>query len=469
MRVGRLPACARTRSAEMPNLRQWPHRHWQVHQLQAGRLGRGLDQPLRASRPPARAAFTARRPTRSGREPISPVNQPPLARRPDNRKAVKPRGLGGWRRRGYARLAAAGHFAASIPPTPLLDLHATFAELLAGVTVLHGLGVETDLGLRHSSGELGQLPVIALENVSKHYRGGGGIDDVTFEVHGGEVFGFLGANGAGKTTTIRLLVDLIRPDRGHISLFGLDPRREGTVVRRRIGYLPGDLALYDRLTPRELLTHFAHLRGGPPWEEVNALCQRLDLELDRPVRALSKGNRQKVGLVQAFMGRPDLLVLDEPTTGLDPLLQHQVHDLLREAAGEGRSVFLSSHILSEVQRVADRVGMIRSGRVIAIERVSELRAQPVHLIEVRACSPIEPRTFRDLPGVTSCVAAGQTVQLEVRGSLDPVVRELARHDLADLSVREPELEDVFLSLYESRGQRRSVEPESPIGATNGRS
>lgn len=309
---------------------------------------------------------------------------------------------------------------------------------------------------------------MALDGVSKHYRGGGGIEGVSFDVSEGEVFGFLGPNGAGKTTTIRLLLDLIRPDRGRISLFGLDPRKDGAVVRRRIGYLPGELALYDRLSPRELLSHFAHLRGGPPWQEIDALCQRLDLELDRPVRALSKGNRQKVGLVQALMGRPDLLVLDEPTTGLDPLLQHQVHELLREAAEEGRSVFLSSHILSEVQRVADRVAMIRSGRLIAVERVAELRARRVHLIEVRACSPIGPSAFESLPGVTTCVADGQTVRLEVSGSLDPVVRELARYDLADLSVREPELEDVFFSLYNGSWQQETNGVGTQIGAAHAR-
>ena len=318
------------------------------------------------------------------------------------------------------------------------------------------------------SGEPGRVAVIALDGVSKHYRGGGGIEGVTFDVSEGEVFGFLGPNGAGKTTTIRLLLDLIRPDHGRISLFGLDPRRAGTVVRRRIGYLPGDLALYERLSPRELLSHFAHLRGGPPWQEIDALSQRLGLELDRPVRALSKGNRQKVGLVQALMGRPDLLVLDEPTTGLDPLLQHQVHELLREAAEEGRSVFLSSHILSEVQRVADRVAMIRSGKLIAVERVAALRARRVHLIEVRTCSPIGPSAFEGLPGVTTFVADGHTVRLEVSGSLDPVVRELARYDLADLSVREPELEDVFFSLYDGSLQQDTNGVGTRIGAANAR-
>ncbi len=222
---------------------------------------------------------------------------------------------------------------------------------------------------------------INLQEVTKHFRGGGGVDDVTLEVVAGEVFGFLGPNGAGKTTTIRLLLDLIRPDAGQIRLFGLDSRRDSVAVRRRLGYLSGDLALYERLTPRELLTHFAHLRGGPAWREIAELADRFDLELDRPIRALSKGNRQKVGLVQAIMGEPELLVLDEPTSGLDPIVQHQVHMLMREVAAEGRTVFLSSHVLAEVGQVADRVGLIREGRVVAVERIAELRRRSVHLVD----------------------------------------------------------------------------------------
>ena len=289
--------------------------------------------------------------------------------------------------------------------------------------------------------------VIQLNRVSKRYRSGGGIEDVSLEVRPGEVFGFLGPNGAGKTTTIRLLLDLIRPDSGRIALFGLDRRRDGIAVRRRLGYLPGDLTLYERLTARELLTHFAHLREGPPWAAIEDLCGRFHLELDRPIRALSKGNRQKVGLVQAIMGSPELLVLDEPTTGLDPLVQHLVHEMLRQAADEGRSVFLSSHSLSEVEQVADRVGMIRGGRLTAVERVSDLRSRSVHLVEVRTAEPAEPSAFEDLAGVTRCVVRGHDAHLEVAGSLDPLVRELAQHDLADLSIREPDLEATFLDFY----------------------
>jgi ABC-2 type transport system ATP-binding protein len=290
---------------------------------------------------------------------------------------------------------------------------------------------------------------ISLRGVTKQFRGGGGVVDVSLEVAAGEVFGFLGPNGAGKTTTIRLILDFLRPDRGRITSFGLDSRRDSVSIRRRIGYLPGDLALYERLTPRELLSHFAHLRGGPTWEEIASLTDRFDLELDRPIRTLSKGNKQKVGLVQAIMGEPDLLLLDEPTSGLDPIVQHEVRRLIREFAAEGRTVFLSSHVLAEVGQVADRVGLIREGRLVAVERVTDLRRQSVHLVEASVNGPFDSAVLDGLPGATvRRDVDGWDVQFEVTGSVNPVVRALAELDLVDLSVREPDLDEVFLSFYE---------------------
>lgn len=297
----------------------------------------------------------------------------------------------------------------------------------------------------------GDVPPVSLHAVTKHYRGGGGVDEVTFDVQAGEVFGFLGPNGAGKTTTIRLLLDLIRPDAGRIELFGLDARRHSVAIRGRIGYLPGDLALYDRLTARELLTHFSHLRGGPPWAETESLAARFDLELDRPIRSLSKGNRQKVGLVQALMGDPQLLILDEPTSGLDPLVQHQVHTLMREVAAQGRTVFLSSHVLSEVGDVADRVGLIRDGRVVAVQRVEDIRRRSVHLVEATARAPFPADAFTGLPGMARRDVRGTAAHLEIAGGIDPVVRELARYELDDLSIREPSLDELFLAFYQGDG------------------
>ena len=217
--------------------------------------------------------------------------------------------------------------------------------------------------------------IIQAEKLTKFYCESRGVVDLSFEVEAGEVFGFLGPNGAGKTTTIRLMLDLIRPNAGTLELFGLAAQKDSVAIRRRIGYLPGDLRLYERLTARELLRYFAALRGLDGLGEGESLAERFDLELDRPIRSLSKGNRQKVGLVQAFLHRPDLLLLDEHTAGLDPLVQITFNELLREVAAEGRTVFLSSHILSEVQRLADRVAIIREGSLELVEAVDTLRAR----------------------------------------------------------------------------------------------
>jgi ABC-2 type transport system ATP-binding protein len=290
-----------------------------------------------------------------------------------------------------------------------------------------------------------------MEDVTKRYRGGRGIDHVNLEVLSGEVFAFLGPNGAGKTTTIRVLLDLIRPESGRVHLFGLDPRHHGVAIRRRLGYLPGDLGLYEHLSGRELLTHFAHLRRGPAWSEIAALCDRFDLEVDKPIKALSKGNRQKVGLVQALMGQPPLLILDEPTSGLDPLVQDQVHELIRAAARDGRTVFLSSHILSEVARVADRVGIIRQGAMLSMERVDDLRRKTVRYVDVRfadvrfADGSLPPE-LTVLPHVTILPSQDDHIHLAVTGSLNPLIQVLAGHPVDDLMVREPDLEEVLFSV-----------------------
>jgi ABC-2 type transport system ATP-binding protein len=290
---------------------------------------------------------------------------------------------------------------------------------------------------------------VRMEDVTKRYRAGQGIEHVDLEVFSAEVFAFLGPNGAGKTTTIRVLLDLIRPDAGRVRLFGLDPRRQGVEIRRHLGYLPGDLALYEHLTGRELLTHFAHLRRGPAWSEIAALCDQFDLEVDKPIKALSKGNRQKVGLVQALMGQPPLLILDEPTSGLDPLVQNQVHELIRAAAHDGRTVFLSSHILSEVAQVADRVGIIRHGVILSVERVGDLRRKTLRYVDVRFADGGVPTDLAGLPQVTVVPGHDDHIHLAVTGSLNPLIQVLAAHPVDDLIVREPDLEEVLLSVIGS--------------------
>ncbi len=285
--------------------------------------------------------------------------------------------------------------------------------------------------------------------VSKHYgRGGAGVSDLTFEVPRGEVFGFLGPNGAGKTTTIRLMLDLLRPDAGTIEVLGNDTRRDSVALRRSTGYVPGELALYERLTGRQLFVHFAHLRGGPPWAAIAALAERYELPVDQPIHSLSKGNKQKVGLIQALMGDPELLVLDEPTSGLDPLMQMQVHEDLRRRAAAGTTAFLSSHALGEVATVADRVGMIRNGRLIALDDVAHIRQRAVHRLEARYVAAPPGEAFSGLTGVRRLDIDGTDVRMEfAAGSMDAVIKAVSRFELVDLTVREPSLEDVFLEYY----------------------
>jgi ABC-2 type transport system ATP-binding protein len=293
-------------------------------------------------------------------------------------------------------------------------------------------------------------PVIRTEELTKHYRDGRGVTELDFEVRAGEVFGYLGPNGAGKTTTIRLLLDLIRPTAGRVEVLGLDPRRQGPAVRRQVGYLPGDLRLYEKLSARELFRYFASLRGVRGIGEAEPLASRLDLELDRPIRSLSKGTRQKVGLVQALLHRPTLLVLDEPTAGLDPLVQQEFHRLVRELVGEGRTVFLSSHVLSEVQRIADRVGVIREGRLELVDTVEALRQRGLDRVEVTFAAPPPADAFAVLPGVRELGRHGTTVLLALEGPADPLVKALARFEVVALDSHEADLEDVFLDLYRER-------------------
>jgi beta-exotoxin I transport system ATP-binding protein len=275
------------------------------------------------------------------------------------------------------------------------------------------------------------------------------VQELELTVEAGEVFGFLGPNGAGKTTTIRLLLDLIRPTSGRLEVFGLDARRDSVAIRRRLGYLPGDLRLYNGLTGRELLAYFASLRGLDGPGDGERLAARLELELDRPLGDLSTGNRQKAGLVQAFMHRPELLVLDEPTTGLDPLVQQVFHELVRETAADGRTVFLSSHVLAEVQQLADRVAVLRDGRVELLESVEALRARASARLEATFASPPPPGVFAALPGIRELERRGDVVAFALEGPADPLVKALARFEVVALDVREADLEDVFLDLYRS--------------------
>jgi ABC-2 type transport system ATP-binding protein len=293
---------------------------------------------------------------------------------------------------------------------------------------------------------------IRTEGLTKLYGRTVGIQDLTLEVHAGEVFGFLGPNGAGKTTTIRLLLDFLRPTRGRAEVLGLDARRASVQIRRQLGYLPGDLELYERLSGRELLAYFGDLRGGVDGALVARLADRLDLDLDRRIGALSKGNRQKVGLVQAFMHRSRLLVLDEPTSGLDPLVQHEFHRIVREATEEGAAVFLSSHVLVEVERTVDRVGIVRAGELVVVEVVEALKRRALRELEVHFAVPPPAGMFERLDGVRELARDDSAVRFAVQGSLDRLVKAIAEHVVVNVISREPDLEEIFLGYYREAGE-----------------
>ena len=292
---------------------------------------------------------------------------------------------------------------------------------------------------------------ILTEGLTKFYGSQRGVVELNLEVRPGEVFGFLGPNGAGKTTTIRLLLDMIRPTNGHAAIFGLDCRRDSREIRRRTGYLPGELSLYENLTGAELLNYLGHLRGGVDRKSIERLAGRLDCDLSRPIRTLSQGNKHKVGLIQAFMHKPDLLILDEPTSGLDPLIQREFYRLIAEVKAEGRAVFLSSHVLPEVERMCDRVGIIREGQLVAIETVSALKAQALRELEIHFAASVPQEAFAHLAGVRDVTVENGVLRCTVVGTVDSIVKAAAQFEVVNVISHEPSIEEVFLTYYSPGG------------------
>jgi ABC-2 type transport system ATP-binding protein len=285
---------------------------------------------------------------------------------------------------------------------------------------------------------------IETSGLTKFYGKTPGIVDLDLLVHTGEVFGFLGPNGAGKSTTIRTLLRFLHPTRGSARVLGTDDSLE---IRRRTGYLPADLGVYPAMTGRQLVRFLGALRGFDKWRNVEALAARFALDLDRRVGSYSTGNRRKVGIVQAFMHEPELLVLDEPTTGLDPLMQQEFFALIDEVRADGRTVFLSSHVLPEVERLADRVGIVRRSRLVMVEEIEALRSKALRRLEIAFAQPVDAATFASLPGVREAVGTGHGLVLAVEGSLDTVMREAARHGVVNLTSHEADLEEVFMGYY----------------------
>jgi ABC-2 type transport system ATP-binding protein len=305
--------------------------------------------------------------------------------------------------------------------------------------------------------------IIEVEKLTKSYGGKRGIDGVSFEVAEGEVFGFLGPNGAGKTTTIRLLMALIRADGGTARIARLDCWEKALEIKRLVGYVPGEPSLDRNLTGGQILEYFAHLRGGVDRAYLKSLIERMDLDTSRKFRQYSTGNKRKVVLIQAFMHKPRLLILDEPTSGLDPLNQQEFDGMVREAREEGRTVFLSSHVLSEVEKTCSRVAIIRDGRIVRIGGVHELKDIKRYEITIAFAHPVPADTFTKLDGVAEVESldGGSAVRLAMQGAADAVIKAAAQFPVVSLTSYEPSLEDIFLRYYERDGQMPS--PSGPPG------
>jgi len=291
------------------------------------------------------------------------------------------------------------------------------------------------------------LPALRISGLVKDYGRTHAVRGIDLEVQRGEVFGFLGPNGSGKTTTIRCILDLLRPTAGQIEVLGLDPRREGVAVRRRVAYVPGELRLPERQTGYQLVAAIGRLRGGLDVERARQLAERLDLDLSRRLRDLSSGNRRKVALLLAFTSTAELLVLDEPTNGLDPLIQHEFLRLVREAREAGTTIFLSSHVLSEVQRAADRVAVLRVGKVVALGTVDELRGRARQRVDIWFDGPPPTAELGALPGLVDQLVEGRRFAAILAGPIQPLLDVLARHKVVSMLVEEPDLEEAFLDLY----------------------
>jgi ABC-2 type transport system ATP-binding protein len=292
--------------------------------------------------------------------------------------------------------------------------------------------------------------IIEVEGLTKSYGSKRGITNVSFHVEEGEVFGFLGPNGAGKTTTIRLLMALLRADAGSARIAGLDSWEKSVEIKRLIGYLPGEPALDPKLTGGQILEYFGHLRGGVDQTYLKQLIKRLDLDPSRKFRQYSSGNKRKVVLIQAFMHRPRVLILDEPTNGLDPLNQQEFNTMVKEVRDEGRTVFLSSHILGEVEQTCTRVGIIREGQLVRVGGVAELKDIKRYEVTITFADAVPADAFKALAGVehVETLSGGHTLRLAMQGGADAVIKAAAQFAVVSLTSHEPSLEDIFLRYYE---------------------
>jgi ABC-2 type transport system ATP-binding protein len=305
------------------------------------------------------------------------------------------------------------------------------------------------------------VSAIRTSKLSKDYGVGRGLFELDLDVPPQEVFGYLGPNGSGKTTTIRLLMGMIRPTGGTAYIFGLDCRRDSVAVKRKVGYMPGDLPQFGSLRGKEVVAYLGGMRGGADPATVRSIAERFDLDLNRRFREYSSGNKRKLGILLAFMHRPELLILDEPTSGLDPLNQQEFYELLREARDAGATVFLSSHILSEVEHVCDRVGILRAGKLVRVAELEDLHHIRAHRVEIEFApgTPVPETAIRGASGVEDMTVEGARVSCTVRGTFGPLFDAIHDSRVTDLVSTEPSLEEMFLSYYSEADQPQKALPE----------
>src|SRR5215470_14880984 len=297
-----------------------------------------------------------------------------------------------------------------------------------------------------------EAPAVWTSGLTRDYGAGRGLFDLDIEVGAGEVFGYLGPNGAGKTTTIRLLMGLARPTRGSASIFGLDCQSQAVEVKRHVGYVAGEPPQFGALRGREVIAYLGAMAGGVDQAYVKQLSERLELNLSRRFREYSTGNKKKLVLVVAFMHRPRLLILDEPTSGLDPLNQQEFYAMVREARQDGATVFLSSHVLSEVEHICDRVGIIRSGRLVNVASLEQLHEIRLHRVEIEFGGEVPAEAIRRAEGVDNVTVEGRRVHCVVRGSFEPLMATIAGAHVVNLTSHEPSLEDTYLEYYSGAGK-----------------
>ena len=292
--------------------------------------------------------------------------------------------------------------------------------------------------------------IVIIDGLSKYYGKVKAVEDLSLRVKKGEVLGLLGPNGAGKTTTIRTCLNLLKKNKGSVTIFGMDSHKKSEAIRARTGYLPGDFGLIPDITVRSLLKHLLSLSGSKDLSKLESYAERLDLDLTIKTQTLSKGNRQKVGVIQAFMADQDLIILDEPTSGLDPLIQQEFYKILREEKKAGKTVFMSTHVLAEAELVCDRIAIIRKGKLVVVESITALRDKMGKILEAEFRTPVDPDEFR-LDGVSKVHVDGNSLTLTIHSNLDEVIKHVADHPIVNMNLRTYTLDEMFLRYYANDG------------------